>query len=672
MEVLKRILDGSLSKQQQQRGQATLNAKYPPYNVERERLNNADKYFGEQVFALEKAQATAYNSSQMPISNEDKGKLYKIQAFANPLMGSLRGKLQLGLQLITAIEVAGTKVKEEAGGTSGAFIFTPDGLKNNYFGTKELLTEYNALMTYIKIYASSITANNQMNDKVNQGIMGPILQQLDQVLTSYANFWNSLPDGATQAQRIVKTAMKKLVEKNWVLYSTMYELVSNQEFRPLTDSDLDTYRRLNNVNADIFNNFPRAPPAPMPMPPTAPTPEQQQIQPVVPQQPVIPRLPPVVQPDQATIAQVPQAPQNLRNTSGQTISQSDYFFVLAYKWAENEEIGLVRQIIPDAKRQAKTRVAQLKTFETRLKEIQRVGQPRDVEGQLIQQIDALKIEIARDVEELKVLEKRKIILFSAGEQLADYLRETVKLPIDGEGDLLKADLRKVRPEDIRAIAQLEPAIRRSVSLEGFGKKMLGSKIDNKDDEYSFPNMGEFEMKKMMSLKARGDRNYVEPDQSIGSRLSMFDPLTEFEPKLELLKRGFKANDPVMEPDHKMEIMPVPNFGRYEASGLAEDENATAFKTAFGTHYNSHARRTNDRPVVPEYKKPFGGFFDIDGNDEFNTVKNFEDMYKPVEHFKVEEEPDDIMDHPDEFKRKIESYRFNTGRMKTKPAFMKAN
>ena len=423
MEVLKRILDGSLSKQQQQRGNATLNAKYPPYNVERERLNNADKYFGEQVFALEKAQATAYNSSQMPISNEDKGKLYKIQAFANPLMGSLRGKLQLGLQLITAIEVARTKVKEEGGGTSGAFIFTPDGLKNNYFGTKELLTEYNALMTYIKIYASNITANNQMNDKVNQGIMGPILQQLDQVLTSYANFWNSLPDGATQAQRIVKTAMKKLVEKNWVLYSTMYQLISSQEFRPLTDSDLDTYRRLNNVNADIFNNFPRVSPAPMPMPPTAPTPEQQQIQPVVPQQPVIPRLPPVVQPDQATLAQVPQPPPNLRNTSGQTISQSDYFFVLAYKWAENEELGLVRTIIPDAKRQAKIRLAQLKTFETRLKEIQRAGQARDVEGPLIQQIDALKIEIERDVGELKVLEKRKIILFNAGEQLSEYLRD---------------------------------------------------------------------------------------------------------------------------------------------------------------------------------------------------------------------------------------------------------
>ena len=48
------------------------------------------------------------------------------------------------------------------------------------------------------------------------------------------------------------------------------------------------------------------------------------------------------------------------------------------------------------------------------------------------------------------------------------------------------------------------------------------------------------------------------------------------------------------------------------------------------------------------------------------------MYKPVEHFKVEEEPDDIMDHPDEFRRRIESYRFNTGKMKTKPAFMKAN
>ena len=631
-------------------------------------MNNADKYFGEQVFALEKAQANAYNFSQMPISNEDKGKLYKIQAFANPLMGSLRGKLQLGQQLFTAIEVARAKVKEAGGGNSGEFILTPDGLKNNYFGTKELLTEYNAMMTYIKIYASNITSNNQLSDKVNQGIMGPILQQLDQVLTSYANFWNSLPDGATQAQRIVKTAMKKLIEKNWVLYSTMYQLISSQEFRPLTDSDLDTYKRLNNINADIFNNFPRAPPAPMPMPPTAPTPEQPQIQPVVPQQPVIPRLPAVIQPDQATIAQVPQPPANLKNTDGQTISQSDYFFVLAWKFVENEELGLTRQIIPEATRSLKTKITQLKQQEKRLADIQRAGTQRDVEGPLIQQIDGFKIEIARETEELKALNTRKITLFKAGEQIEDYLRETVKFPTDANGNLQKADLRKVRADDIRIIAQLEPALRRSINLEGFGKKMNGSKIDNKDDEYSFPDMGEFEMKKKMQLKARGDRSYVEPDQSIGSRLSMFDPITEFNPNLELLKRGFKANDSVMEPDKPQ--MLVQPMSQYEASGFEEDENETAFKQRFGTHYSQHARRTDDRPVVAEYKRPFGGFFDIDGNDEFNTVKNFEDMYKPVEHFKVEEEPDDILDHPDEFKRKIESYRFNTGKLKTKPAFMK--
>lgn len=675
MEVLKKIMEGSLTEDQRLRGKALLSAKYPPYNVERERLNNADKYFGQRVLSLEKAQAEAYNSSQMPPNPEIKGKLYKTNAYASPYVASLRGKLNLAQQTTTAVEFARAQTQRGAQSSAGAVIFTPDFLKNNYFGTKEVVLEFNQMMNYISNYAQLLITDAQNLDVLRQGIMTPIVQLLDQVITSYGNFWNTLPDYNNNEQKIVREAVKKLVKKCWTVFSVQRQLILDNEFRPMTDADIDTYQRLNNVDQDILDNYPRAMPQALPLPPVPTQTGPAEIEPAIPApqpapipQPPVPRASNIKEVDDAILAQF-NPPQNLRNTAGQTISNKDYFLLVGLKWTEREEEFLVRNQIPQVEQDIGTRKTDIETQEANLQQLRDTGVQRG-QKRLRDQIAQMKTELKPIEEQLKELTKRKVQLFTAQELLQEYLREVAKLPVDAEGNIDEAEIRKVEANDLRTLANNEDAFKNAVGLVGFG--LSGGQIYRQADhaDHIPIHTSEFEMKRRMADRARGDPKVVMRDQLIPFRQAIFPAESEFNPSWELLKRGYKANDTVMEPDRSMsDVMPT-ETGIYEGSGIVDDENATAFKQRFGLPFSQHAKRTDDRPIVPEHKLPFGGFYDIDGNDEFNTIKNFEELMKPVEHFKVEEEPDDILEHPDEFRRKIESYRFNTGRMKTKPTFMK--
>lgn len=678
MDVLKNILEkasatpsrNERNKLRQDRGKHILNAQYPTYAVERARLNNADRYFNEQVFSLEKEGAKLYNSSNMPMNNSDKGKLYKIQAFANPLLGSLRGKLQLYQQLSTQVEVLRSQARGDEQ-TAGNLILKPDILKNNYFGTKELLTEFNAMMNYVNEYVKQlINGDAKFLENAMNLVFIPILNLLNPVILTYANFYNILPDFANEAQRLVKKALKDLCEKNYVMYSVMFKLISDGEFRPLTDSDIQEYRRMNNVAGLIMNNFPRAMPLPVQLPPQ---PVQPEVLPVAgPPAPRpaqnVPAPPPALKvPPPDVLAQIPEAPSTLKNASGQRLTKTEYFFVLALAWLNNEESGISRTIIPQLTTDSDKLKVKLAKKEQKLasEEGSMFGRSQAREAKLARDIAQIKVEISQVAGEIALQTARRVKILTNSENLNNYLRDVVKMPLDAEGNPI---IQKTSAERLRLIAQQEPAIKTSLSLVGFGKNALvGSKVDNKMDGFIPDYMGEFEFKKMLSDKARGDRRIVAPDQNYGTRMRMFDPITELDPKFELLKQGFKANDQVMESDRPTQTLEASG---YHASGRQEDENDTAFKSAFGSSYREQAPRT--QLFQTERYRPYGGFFDIDGNDEFNTVKNMESFMKSAEHHRVEEEPDDILDHPDEFRKKIESYRFNTGRMKTKPSFLKAN
>lgn len=674
MEVLRSILEGKLSKEQRERAKATMKAKYPPYSVERNRLNNADRYINSQVFDMEKAQAEAYNVSQMPPSLNEKGKLFKIQSYANPFVASLRGKLQLYQQTTTLINFLDQQTRMGKISSAGSAYLVPDSLKNNYFGTKEVLSEYNALMTYINSYAKDLILDGQLRDQIFQGIMTPILQQLDQVITSYGSYWNVVPNFNNKPQEAIRKEIRKAVRRCWIVYNTMFDNITDLIFEPLTDDHFDNYERKQgrDVDADILNNQRRAPPAPIPLPPQVVVPQvpaqQPTPAPVIP----VPRASNIKDVSPAILAQF-NPPANLRNTAGQPISNKDYFYLLGLRWTEREEEFLVRQQIPQFEQDIARAKREITGQTAKLKQLQREGARRDVEGRLIQQIADLEGQLRTNEAQLKDLNAKKVRLFTSAELIQEYLREVAKLPVDGEGNIAQSEIRKINQGDLRTFEQNEGAFRDSVGLVGYGfsgGQMSILPITDDHRDHIPIHTSEFEMKRRMSDRARGDPRILEPDQNIPTRMAMFPEESEFNPSWELLKRGFKANDTVMEPDRTMaDVMPSES-GRYEASGIPDDENETAFKQRFGLPFSQHAKRTEDRPIVAEHLRPFGGFFDIDDNDEFNTIKNMEGLFNPVEHFKVEEEPDDIMNHPDEFKRKIESYKFNTGRMKNKPSFMK--
>lgn len=680
MDVLKNILEKAQAtptrdgrnKLRQDRAKHHLNAQYPSYAVERARLNNADRYFNEQVYSLEKQGAQLYNSSNMPMNNVAKGKLYKIQAFANPLLGSLRGKLTLYQQLSTQVEFLRAKTRTE-GGATGDLVLKPEILKNNYFGSKESLTEFNALMNYVNEYVKVlINGDAKFLEDVKTAVFIPIIQLLNQVIVSYANFYNILPDYENKAQELVKKALKDLCEKNYILYAVMFKLINDSEYRPLTDSDIQTYRRANNVDGEILDSFPRAFPSGIPLPPTpAPFPVAPPLAPIAPPVPVaplpLPILPNITMPPDAVIAQLPDPPRTLLKADGRPLTKAEYFFVLSVAWVDNAENEITRNIIPVINRDLIREKGRLARNQFALEEEQAkaFGRSAQREQRITDKIAQNKLELAQIEGVLALQTARKVKIFKAGENLNNYLRDVVKMPTNAEGNVL---IGRIAPRLLQDITDQEDSVKTSLSLVGFGKNALvGSKVDNKMDGFIPDYIGEFEFKKMLSDKARGDRRIVAPDQNYGTRMRMFDPITELDPKFELLKQGFKANDQVMESDRPTQTLQASG---YHASGRQEDENDTAFKSAFGSSYREQAPRT--QLFQTERYRPFGGFFDIDGNDEFNTVKNMESFMKSAEHHRVEEEPDDILDHPDEFRKKIESYRFNTGRMKTKPSFLKAN
>lgn len=673
MEVLRRILDGSLSRDQQKRGRAKLAANYPPYNVERNRLNNADRNIYQQVYDNEKKGVAMYNSTEPIVSPVDKGKLYKIEAFMNPFMGSLRGKIALGQQQIAQIEAARAQIEREEGGAISDILFTPKALTNNFFGTKDVTIEFNQLMNYIKTYVQDIlNQNTDLALKVQDSLMVPAAQVLDQVLTSYANFWNSLPEAQSRQAQSIKNSIRKLIEKCYTLFSVMFELIRDGQYRPLTDNDLERYKQANNVYDQILTNFPnRQVPKPI-APPAAPAPpvEVEKILPPAPPAPTpISRVQAIIDPAEAALQAIGDPPATLVNTDRQPISKKDYFLLVSYVWLSRLEDAFMTQTMQPLERDLK----QAKIDKERLTKQARAARKArqaDIADRIEAQIEDLDREIARLEPLFQAENVKKISLFKSIEALNDYLREVAKIPTNDQGKIKKSELRKVRADDVRDISNVEQAIKTSIGLQGFGKpkKLLGSKIDNMDDgEFKFPwEDNEFDLKRNLALKARGDRRVVLPDQSLSSRMKMFDPMAEFNPQWELLKKGYKANDTVMEPDAPLMVI-QPN--QFEASGLPEDENDTAFKKRFSGFYAQHAKRTDDRPIQVEHKTPFGGFFDIDGNDNFTSVKEFESIFNPVEHYKVEEEPDDILEHPDELRKKIDAYKFNTGKMKNKPKYL---
>jgi hypothetical protein len=257
-------------------------------NREMNDVRNYNRNQQQKVFENEKRQVAMYGDTQSPPSAKDIGSAFKLQVYVLKINQLLQAKTDAISALKLA--VAGIPLAQLRGPTTAPYV-------NTVWGKSELLTAFNEMMAFIKIYMPDIFSSDRVRDNAYQSYLTPLSNNLTATQNLYpALNFELVPRGGSAQARSADDAVKKLFQEQSIqvfsMLGAMSEDIVIQRLRPINADDINTYAEKNGVE-DIFARGGKAPQPTIPILPPGPAilperqgqplqPDQQGIQPVLP------------------------------------------------------------------------------------------------------------------------------------------------------------------------------------------------------------------------------------------------------------------------------------------------------------------------------------------------------------------------------------------------------
>lgn len=245
-------------------------------------VRNYNRNQQQKVFENELRQVQMYGDTQAPPSAKDVGSAFKLQVYVLKINQLLQAKRDAIDALNVA--VAGIPLAQLRGPTTAPYV-------NTVWGKSELLTAFNEMMAFIKIYMTDIFSSDRVRDNAYQSYLTPLSDNLTAVQNLYPAFnFKLVPRGGSVQAQTADDAVKKLfTEQSIAVFSMLGAMADDiviQRLRPISADDVDAYATKNDVT-DIFARGGTAPQPTIPL-----LPPGQVILPERQDQPLPPPLPP--------------------------------------------------------------------------------------------------------------------------------------------------------------------------------------------------------------------------------------------------------------------------------------------------------------------------------------------------------------------------------------------
>lgn len=256
-------------------------------NREMNDVRNYNRNQQQKVYENELRQVQMYGDTQAPPSAKDIGSAFKLQVYVLKINQLLQAKQDA----ISALEVAvtGTALAQLRGPITAPYV-------NTVWGKSELLTAFNEMMAFIKIYMPDIFSSDRVRDNAYQSYLTPLADNLTATQNLYPAFnFKLVPRGDSYQARTADEAVKKIfTEQSVAVFSMLGAMADDiviQRLRPINADDVDGYAKKNDV-AGIFARGGKAPQPTIPLlPPGQSILPEKQGQPNVPYDPSQPPPP---------------------------------------------------------------------------------------------------------------------------------------------------------------------------------------------------------------------------------------------------------------------------------------------------------------------------------------------------------------------------------------------
>ena len=258
-------------------------------NREMNDVRNYNRNQQQKVFDNEKRQVAMYGETQSPASAKDIGSAFKLQVYVLKINQLLQAKTDAISAL--GVAVAGIPLAQLRGPTTAPYV-------NTVWGKSELLTAFNEMMAFIKIYMPDIFSSDRVRDNAYQSYLTPLSDNLTATQNLYPQLnFKLVPRGGSAQARSADDAVKALfTEQSIQVFSMLGAMADDiviQRLRPINADDINGYATKNDVD-EIFARGGVAPQPTIPLlPPGQAILPEKQGQPLPPdQQGVQPILPP--------------------------------------------------------------------------------------------------------------------------------------------------------------------------------------------------------------------------------------------------------------------------------------------------------------------------------------------------------------------------------------------
>ena len=217
-----------------------------PDAVRLKEMNEVRNYNRNQfakVFDLEKQQVSREQESIAPASARDVGSAFKLQVYILKLNQILQLKQETYQQLSTSME--GEPVSKLRGVRN-----QQAALATSFFSKAELLSAYNEMMAFIKLYMPDLLNNNRQLEQIYTAFFTPLATLLKQVQGLYPRFFESNVPRPRAGNAFDRQTFELMRQQSLQLYSLlgcMAEFLDDQNLRPITAQDVSLYIKDNNV-----------------------------------------------------------------------------------------------------------------------------------------------------------------------------------------------------------------------------------------------------------------------------------------------------------------------------------------------------------------------------------------------------------------------------------------
>lgn len=223
---------------------------------EMDEVRNYNRRQQQKVFNFERQQANAYQQDQKDPEPQDVGNSFKLQQYVSKLNTLLQQKQDIFNQLLLALPQMDTPLKlrgatSEARGTS------------TFLSRAEIMPAFNDMMFFIASSFQDINSVDRVRQAVYQQYLTPLTALFRETATLYPQFVGQIPAprGRQADFNIAKASVKDDAEDSYAMMRVMADYIEDGIFRPVTQKDIDTRKKEDQVGL-LFDSASQGQPPP--------------------------------------------------------------------------------------------------------------------------------------------------------------------------------------------------------------------------------------------------------------------------------------------------------------------------------------------------------------------------------------------------------------------------